>query len=114
MIPTKPRMQQQQQRIPGIPCPHCGNLIPTSIQQILFSSCLFCPTCGLKLNIDKRKSDKALKILAKVDAAQKQVESRSQIYKSCNFLENPDTNEISEEEINNAISEIVLVSDESV
>jgi hypothetical protein len=29
-------------------------------------------------------------------------------------LENPDTNEISEEEINNAISEIVLVSDESV
>ena len=114
MIPTKPRMQQQQQRIPGIPCPHCGNFIPTSIQQILFSSCLFCPTCGFKLNIDKRKSDKALKILAKVDAAQKQVESRSQIYKSCNFLENPDTNEISEEEINNAISEIVLVSDESV
>jgi hypothetical protein len=29
-------------------------------------------------------------------------------------LENPDINEISEEEINNAISEIVLVSDESV
>lgn len=114
MIPTKPRMQQQQQRIPGIPCPHCGNLIPTSIQQILFSSCLFCSICGLKLNIDKRKSDKALKILAKVDAAQKQVESGSQIYKSCNFLENPDTNEILEEEINNAISEIVLVSDESV
>jgi len=45
---------------------------------------------------------------------QKQVESGSQIYKSCNLLENPDTNEISEEEINNAISEIVLVSDESV
>lgn len=45
---------------------------------------------------------------------QKQVESGSQIYKSCNFLENPDTNDISEEEINNAISDIVLVSDESV
>ena len=114
MIPTKPRMQQQQQRIPGIRCPHCGNFIPTSIQQILFSSSLFCPTCGLKLNIDKKKSDKALKILAKVDAMQKQVENGSQIYKSCNLLENPDTNEISEEEINNAISEIVLVSDESV
>ena len=42
------------------------------------------------------------------------MESGSQIYKSCNLLENPDTNEISEEEINNAISEIVLVSDESV
>ena len=71
MIPTKPKMQQQQQRIPGICCPHCGNFIPTSIQQILFSSSLFCPTCGLKLNIDKRKSDKALKLLAKDDEAQK-------------------------------------------
>jgi len=65
---------KQQQKIPGIRCPHCGNFIPTSIQQILFSGCLFCPTCGLKLNIDKRKSDKALKTLQKVDEAQKRVE----------------------------------------
>lgn len=115
MIPTKPKMQQQQQRIPGIPCPHCGNLIPTSIQQILFSSCLFCPTCGLKLNIDKRKSDKALKILAKIDEAQRRVEENSHLCKSGNILENPDINvEFTDEEINNAISEIVLVSDESV
>ena len=114
MIPSTPKMQQQQQRISGIPCSHCGNLIPISIEQILFSRSLFCPTCGLRLNIDKNKSDKALKILAKVDAMQKQVESGSQIYKSCNLLENSDTNEISEEEINNAISDIVLVSDESV
>lgn len=75
MIPTKPRVQQQEQRIPGIRCPHCGNFISTSIQQILFSKCLFCPTCGLKLNIDKRKSDKALKILKKVDEAQQRVEN---------------------------------------
>lgn len=73
-IPSKPRMQQQQQRVSGIRCPHCGNFIPTSIQQILFSKSLFCPTCGFKLNIDKRKSDKALKILRKVDEAQKRVE----------------------------------------
>ena len=84
------------------------------MQQILFSRSLFCPTCGLRLNIDQNKSDKALKILEKVNAMQKQIESSSQIYKSCNLLENPDTNEISEEEINNAMSEIVLVSDESV
>jgi hypothetical protein len=45
---------------------------------------------------------------------QKKIEAESQIYKSCNLLENPDTNEISEEEINNAISDIVLVSNESV
>jgi len=81
MIPTKPKMQQQQQRIPGIRCPHCGNLIPTSIQQILFSSSLFCPTCGLKLNIDKRKSDKALEMLKKVDEAQKRVEETSHFSK---------------------------------
>ena len=68
-IPTRPRVQQQEQRMPGIRCPNCGNFIPTSIQQILFSHVLFCPTCGLKLNIDKRKADKALKILEKVDEA---------------------------------------------
>ena len=114
MIPSTPKMQQQQQRIPGLRCPYCGNFIPTSIQQILFSKSLFCPTCRLKLNIDKKKSDKALKILEKVNAMQKKIEAESQIYKSCNLLENSDTNETSKEEINNAISEIVLVSDESV
>lgn len=81
MIPTKPKIQQQQQRVPGIRCPHCGNLIPISIQQILFSSSLFCPTCGLKLNIDKTKSDKALKLLAKVDEVQKRVEEISHFSK---------------------------------
>lgn len=76
-IPTRPRMQQQLQQMPGIQCPHCGNFIPTSIQQILYDSCLFCPTCGLKVNIDKKKADKALKILAKVDEAQRRVEEES-------------------------------------
>ena len=75
-IPNRPPMQQQQ-RVTGIPCPHCGNPIPTSIQQILYDNCLFCPTCGLKLNIGKNKSDKALKILAKVDEAQRRVEEES-------------------------------------
>ena len=74
MKSDKERMQQYQQRTPGIPCPHCGNLIPTSIQQILYSNSLFCPVCGLRINIDKRKSDKALKTLAKVDEAQRKVE----------------------------------------
>lgn len=68
-IPDRPRTQDTPQRMPGISCPNCGNFIPTSIKQILFSSVLFCPTCGLTLNIDKRKSDKALELLAKVDEA---------------------------------------------
>jgi hypothetical protein len=68
-IPDQPRTQETPQRMPGISCPMCGNFIPTSIKQILFSSVLFCPTCGLHLNIDKRKADKALELLAKVDEA---------------------------------------------
>lgn len=72
-IPNRPWMQQQQ-RVTGIPCPNCSNMIPTSIQQILYSNCLFCPTCGLKLNIDKRKAEYAQKILAKVDEAMRRGE----------------------------------------
>ena len=67
MIPTKPRMQQQLQRMPGIQCPICRSL--------------HCPVCGLSLFIDKKKSDKALKILAKVDEAQRRVEDTSHFSK---------------------------------
>lgn len=63
--------KEHQQRVPGIRCPHCGNFIPTSIQQILYSKSLFCPTCGLKLDIDKRKSDKAVEMLKKFNDVQK-------------------------------------------
>ena len=67
-IPTHGHVQQQQ-HVPGICCPICGNTIPISIQQLLFARALSCPTCGLTLYIDKRKSEKALQILAKVDEA---------------------------------------------
>ncbi len=73
-IPVRPRMKEQLQRVPGIRCPICANNIPTSIQQILFAGALVCPTCGLRLSIDKKKSDKALKILAKVDEAAQRYE----------------------------------------
>jgi transcription elongation factor Elf1 len=73
-IPDRPRMQQQLQKTAGINCPYCGNIIPTTIQQLLFSRVLFCPTCGLHLNIDKKKSEKALKILEKVDEAMRRVD----------------------------------------
>jgi predicted RNA-binding Zn-ribbon protein involved in translation (DUF1610 family) len=59
--------KDNQQRMPGMPCPNCGNFIPTSIQQILFSNSLFCPSCGLRINIDKRKSDKAIEALKKIE-----------------------------------------------
>ena len=81
MIPTKPRMQQQLQRMPGIQYPICSQLIPVSIHQLLFARSLHCPVCGLSLFIDKKKSDKALKILAKVDEAQRRVEDTSHFSK---------------------------------
>ena len=81
MIPTKPRMQQQLQRMPGIQCPICSQLIPVSIHQLLFARSLHCPVCGLSLFIDNKKSDKALKILAKVDEAQRRVEDTSHFSK---------------------------------
>ena len=81
MIPKNPRIQHSSQRMPGMQCPNCGNFIPTSIQQILFSGSLFCPTCGLRINIDKRKSDKALKMLEKIDEAKKKSEESLQVSK---------------------------------
>ncbi|SEA08546.1 hypothetical protein SAMN05216455_103112 [Segatella bryantii] len=81
MIPIRQRAQQPLQRMPGMPCPRCGSYIPTSIQQILFSNSLCCPACGLKLNIDKTKSYKALNILAKVNEAQQRVEGTSHFSK---------------------------------
>lgn len=77
MIPPRQKTQQQEQQPPGIQCPRCGNLIPASIQQILFANNLLCPTCGL----DKNKSKKALKILAKVEEAQLRVENASKFNK---------------------------------
>ena len=81
MIPKKQKTQNSSQHMPGIPCPNCGNFIPTSIQQILFSNILCCPICGLRINIDKRKSDKALKMLEKIDEAQKKSEESLQVSK---------------------------------
>ena len=65
-VPTHPT-QLQQQRVPGIQCPICGNLIPVSVHQLLFARSLQCPICGLNLFIDKKKSDKALQFLDKMD-----------------------------------------------
>ena len=81
MIPKNPRIQHSSQHMPGMQCPNCGSLIPTSIQQILFSNSLCCPICGLRINIDKRKSDKALEMLKKIEDAQKKAKESLQVSK---------------------------------
>lgn len=65
------------QRMPGLQCPRCNNFIPTSIHELLAANYLRCPLCGLLLNIDRQQSEKALKALAKVELAQKQVDEKS-------------------------------------
>lgn len=69
--------QIQTQRMPGLQCPRCNSFIPTSIHELLSSNHLKCPICGLQLDIDRQKSDKALKALAKVELAQRQVDEKS-------------------------------------
>ena len=73
-VPTRPRMPQQLQTTSGIPCSICGNIIPVSVQHLLYERSLRCPTCGLSMFIDKKKADKALKILEKVDRQVRELE----------------------------------------
>ena len=66
-----------QQRIPGMPCPRCGNFIPTSINELLSANYLRCPTCQLQLNIDRHNSQRALNALEKVEEAQRLLDEKS-------------------------------------
>ena len=64
--------KDQQQRISGMPCPNCQNLIPISMHQLLEAESIFCPICGLRLNINKDGiSDKSREILKKLEEIKK-------------------------------------------
>lgn len=69
------------QQVPGMKCPQCGFFIPTTIAELLTASCLRCPHCLLQLNINRQNSAQAMKALAKVDEAQRRVESTSKFYR---------------------------------
>lgn len=61
----------------GLKCPLCGNFIETSIFQLLTTNALVCPSCGLRLRIDRMKSQKAFDVLRKVQDARKNLEQKS-------------------------------------
>ncbi len=61
----------------GMNCPQCGTFIETTIFQLLTTNALVCPSCCLRLNIDRVKSRQAFDALRKVQAAQDNLESRS-------------------------------------
>ncbi len=70
-----------QQYMPGIHCPVCHGFIPMPVQHLLFDKGFVCPSCGLGLNVDRKKSAKALALLAKVSEAQRKVEETSHFSK---------------------------------
>jgi len=68
--------KDQQQRISGMSCPNCQSFIPISMYQLLESKSIFCPTCGLRLNINKDGiSDKSREILKKLEEIKKHNET---------------------------------------
>jgi len=71
-----PQGNGQQQQV-GMKCPQCGTFIETSIFQILTANALDCPSCHLRLNIDRMKSRPAFDALRKVQAAQDNIEKKS-------------------------------------
>ena len=57
----------------GMKCPQCGAFIETSIFELLTSNALQCPSCHLRLNIDRMKSKAAFDALRKVQNAQEKL-----------------------------------------
>lgn len=61
----------------GMNCPKCGTFIKTSIFQLLTTNALVCPSCKLRLNIDRIKSRNAFDALRKVQSAIDNLERKS-------------------------------------
>lgn len=61
----------------GMKCPQCGAFIETSVFQLLTTNALVCPSCHLRLRIDRMKSQKAFEVLRKVQAAKDNLEQKS-------------------------------------
>ena len=54
----------------GMNCPQCGALIKTSIFELFTSGALSCPSCHLRISIDRTESKIAFNALRKVQQAQ--------------------------------------------
>lgn len=70
---TNTQNKNPQQRISGMPCPNCQNFIPISMHQLMSMNSIFCPACGLKLDINKNSSEKAREALRKLEEAKKEI-----------------------------------------
>lgn len=61
----------------GMKCPQCGAFIETSIFELLTTNALVCPSCHLRLSIDRMKSKPAFDALRKVQNAKQNLEQKS-------------------------------------
>lgn len=69
------------QQTPGMKCPQCGQFIPTTINELLTSTGITCPYCGLVLNINREESKRAMEILKDVNNAQQNLDATANRYK---------------------------------
>jgi DNA-directed RNA polymerase subunit RPC12/RpoP len=53
---------------PGMPCPNCRSRIEFSIQTLIISPSIRCPSCGLELTVDPEGSEAALDALRRYAA----------------------------------------------
>ncbi len=69
--------EDARRRRAGLKCPRCGTFIETSIFELLTSGALVCPSCRLRLNIDRTRSRAAFDALRKVQSAIDNLERKS-------------------------------------
>lgn len=43
------------QNVPGFDCPECGTFIPTTIHELLVTTCITCPACKAEFPVDRIK-----------------------------------------------------------
>ena len=53
-------------RSPGINCPKCAHKFPVTIEQLLASNFIICPSCALRLELNREKSKEALEAMEKL------------------------------------------------
>lgn len=64
--PISPPPATNIDRNPGINCPQCGHKFPVSIEILLSLQPIYCPSCNLKLELNKEKSKEALEAMEKM------------------------------------------------
>ena len=62
---------QDGSRLSGMPCPVCNGFIPISMYQLLSGNSIFCPNCGLRLDLQKSSYEKSREALKKLEEAEK-------------------------------------------